>query len=357
MFGVGTWQARTVPVISGLAAIVFIIAGVHAIRGRRAAAVAGAIVAVNYAFVMWNRAALMESTMTAFIVAAWAAYAMAKRRPAWGLAAGVFAALAWFTKASAAFFIAALVIEAGVTWLQRDQSTDRSGERRAALLTMAGLAVAGAAAALLFVGPHWREYQFYNWQMTVTRKPEYTLQALVDRASWLPIVHDLFARMWLALGAPRWPLGIAARWRSARPAERLLVLWVIVGLAELVVHDSGQRPPLCHVYPSPCGARGPAGPRHREPLLPVGLERRRAVGRADRAVLLLVLFLPRRRQRHADDLQRERRVGDSARRALRDCRRARGHGCLSLAVEHRTWRLSRCADGADGGAAVAVGVS
>jgi hypothetical protein len=46
-----------------------------------------------------------------------------------------------------------------------------------------------------------------------------------------------------------WPLfacacvglvGVVARWRSTRPAHRLLVLWVIVGLSELVVHDSGN---------------------------------------------------------------------------------------------------------------------
>jgi len=288
-FGVGTWQARTVPVISGLAAIVFIVAGVQAAGGRRAAAIAGAIVATNYAFVMWNRAALMESTMTAFIVAAWAAYAMAERRPAWGLAAGVFAALAWFTKASAAFFIAALVIDAGFTWLQSMRSPDRSGERRAAWLTIAGLAAAGAAAALFFVGPHWREYQFYNWQMTVTRKPEYTLHAFIDRASWLPIVHDLFARMWLALaGAALATLGIAARWRTARPAERLLVLWVIVGLAELVVHDSGNVRRYVMFIPALAALAGLlAGSR--DPILPPGLERTSAIGRAVGAALLLVL--------------------------------------------------------------------
>ena len=42
-----------------------------------------------------------------------------------------------------------------------------------------------------FVAPNWESYRFYNWQMSVTRKPEYTLGALVDRASWLPIVHAL----------------------------------------------------------------------------------------------------------------------------------------------------------------------
>ena len=65
--------------------------GCAALAGRRAALIGGALLATNYVFVMWNRAALMESTMTAFIVVGWAAYALAERRPAWGVVAGVAA--------------------------------------------------------------------------------------------------------------------------------------------------------------------------------------------------------------------------------------------------------------------------
>ena len=100
------------PVISGLVAIAFLAAGLAAVANRRAALIGSALLATNYAFVMWNRAALMESTMTAFIVVGWAAYALAERRPAWGVVAGVAVVLAWFTKASAAFFVAAIVLDA-----------------------------------------------------------------------------------------------------------------------------------------------------------------------------------------------------------------------------------------------------
>jgi hypothetical protein len=93
----------------------------------------------------------------------------------------------------------------------------------------------------LFVWPHWSEYQFYNWQMSVLRKPEYDLRHFVDRASWLPIVQGIFTRMWLVVAVSAVSLvAIVARWRTARPAERLLVLWVLVGLLELVVHDSSN---------------------------------------------------------------------------------------------------------------------
>jgi hypothetical protein len=77
--------------------------------------------------------------------------------------------------------------------------------------------------------------------MSVLRKPDYSLRAFTDRASWLPIVNDFFMWMWpiVVVGAVA-ILDIISRWRQAKPSERLLVLWVLVGLLELVVHDSGN---------------------------------------------------------------------------------------------------------------------
>jgi 4-amino-4-deoxy-L-arabinose transferase-like glycosyltransferase len=250
VFGVGTWQARTVPVASGLLAIAALAAGVFVVAGSRAAVVGAILLATNYVFVMWNRVALMESTMTAFIVAAWAAYALAGRRAWWGLAAGAASTLAFFSKAAAAFFVAAIVLDAAITLL----TARMPGLRRmfgidappgvavhGAVATLAGIALSMAIVGAFFVVPHWNEYQFYNWQVSVSRKPSYSVQAFIDRASWLPIVHDFFTRMWLAmLAASIAVIGVLGRLRTAVPAERLLVLWLLLGLLELVVHDAGN---------------------------------------------------------------------------------------------------------------------
>lgn len=255
IFGVGTWQARTVPAASGMLALLALIVGLRAVggpdqtRGRRAALIGGVLLAFNFTWVMWNRAALMESTMTAFIVVAWAAYALGSRQPRWGFVAGLATVLAWFTKASAAFFLAALV--ADVVWtIALDKSTalrsriradkPSAADARAAWFTLTGIAGATVLLVGVFVLPNWSEYQFYNWQMTVVRKPSYDLESLIDRASWLPIVHDFFTRSWMVLvGAALGAMAIASRWRVSQPAERLLVLWLVVGLLELTIHESG----------------------------------------------------------------------------------------------------------------------
>jgi len=249
-FGVGTWQARLVPVASGLFAVAALAMGVWAAGGKRAAIVGAWLLATNYVFVMWNRAALMESTMTAFIVAGWAAYAMTRWRPAFGYLAGTMVTLAWFTKAAAAFFVAAIVFDALLTLaltrsarLRAIVSVDSpsSEDTRGAVATLVGLAASAACVVALFVLPHWTDYRFYNWQMSVTRKPSYTIRALIDRISWLPFVQGFFSRMWAELvAASLATLVVLAQWRRALPAARLLVLWLLAGFLELAVHDAGN---------------------------------------------------------------------------------------------------------------------
>ena len=255
-FGVGTWQARLVSEAMGTLSVLLLAAGVAAIGGRRAGVIAGALLATNYIYVMWDRAALMEATMTAFLVVAWAAYALAgTRRPAWGAAAGVAALLAFFTKAAAAFFVAAIGLEAIATLLLTYRTAFSVPEARhardAALWTLAGLATAGVVALGVFVVPHWAEFRFYNWQMSVTRKPSYSVRAVLDRVSWIPIIHDFFTRQWaLTILTLASCLALLARWRRVAPAERLLGLWVGLGLLELIAHDVGNERRFVFLIPA-----------------------------------------------------------------------------------------------------------
>lgn len=232
--GVGIRQARLVPEALGWLSVLFLALGVTRLAGRRAGLVAAGLLATNYVYIMWNRAALMETPMTAFIVASWYCYTRAEQSPRWGWGAAAFALLAFFTKASAAFFVAAIAADAVLVVVA-------GGNRRAARTVMVAGAAFAIVALALFVVPNWPEYRFYNWQMSVTRKPSYTLDALVDRASWFPVLHDLFTRMWFTLlvgiaGA----LGLLVRCRQAAAGERLLGWWMALGALELVLHDVGN---------------------------------------------------------------------------------------------------------------------
>src|SRR5918993_4678506 len=77
-FGVGIWQARLVSEALGWLSVLLLAFGVARIGGRPAGVITAALLATNYVYVMWNRAALMEAPMTAFIVASWYCYTRAE---------------------------------------------------------------------------------------------------------------------------------------------------------------------------------------------------------------------------------------------------------------------------------------
>jgi 4-amino-4-deoxy-L-arabinose transferase-like glycosyltransferase len=238
--GVGVRQARIVPAAFGFLSVWLLALGVARLAGRRAGLIAAALAGTNYFYVMWNRAALMEGPMVAFIVASWYCYVRADDQPRWGLAAGACALLAFFTKASAAFFVVALGLDALVSVLPSRATHAPSANVRTGLWTLGGLAICGTAAIFLFVLPNWASYRFYNWQMSVTRKPSYDVKSLVDRVSWFPL-KDAFTETWFVLAlAAAYAGGLLARWRDLKPGERLLLLWVMLGTAELILHDASN---------------------------------------------------------------------------------------------------------------------
>jgi 4-amino-4-deoxy-L-arabinose transferase-like glycosyltransferase len=249
--GVGVRQARLVSEVAGVLSVVLLALGVRRVAGDRAGLIAGALLATNYVYVMYNRAAIMEAPMAAFIVASWYCSTRAERAPRWGALAGVMATLAFFTKAAAAFYVGALGLVVLIGLLARNVPPEGDGRRKSALWTLAGLAVSFGIIAAVFVLPHWRDYQFYNWQMSVTRKPSYDLASVAQRVTWFPILHDTFSRMWgvLALGVlGGW--GVMAHWRRATDAERLLFLWIAVGVLELLIHDVGNERRLVFLIPA-----------------------------------------------------------------------------------------------------------
>ena len=186
-----------------------------------------------------NRAALMEGPMAAFMVASWYCYVRTDGSARWAWGTALFAFLAFFTKAAAAFFLVAIGLDA--LWRLALNLKGDAAERRTATTMLVALTACGLLALAVFVGPFWNEYWFYNVQMSITRKPSYDLGSIIDRITWFPVLHDLFTRMWLqlllALAAA---LGILLRFRDASPGERLLVLWIGLGALELLVHDVGN---------------------------------------------------------------------------------------------------------------------
>ena len=238
LFGVGVKQARLMPEVLGWLSVVLLALGVKRIAGPGAALIAALLLGTNFVYVMWNRTALMEGPMAAFMVGAWYCYVRAQTAPRWGWGAGLCAILAFFTKGAAVFFIGAIGLDALLTLILMKGITPAS---RGALMVLVSLVVFGVLALLLFVAPNWDAYWFYNVQTSITRKPSYDLTSLLNRVTWFPVLHDLFTRMWFTLVlAVAAVFGLLASWRTASAGERLLGWWLGLGALELILHDVGN---------------------------------------------------------------------------------------------------------------------
>lgn len=298
-FGVGLWQARLVSELTGLLAVAAIGLGVARASNRIAGLMAAAFLATTYVGVMFDRSAMMESSMTAACVLAWSCYACSARRPFLGVAAGLLAVAAFFTKAAAVAFVAALGLELLIVllgWTQNGTRPDavvrERAERVAAACAMAGLILSLLLVLILFLGPHWTEYRFYNWQTSVVRKPSYTLGAILDRASWFPIIHDFFTRLWLVavLAVCAVSAGLM-RFRRLAPGERLLLLWLALGTAELVLHDDGNERRFVMLIPPLVGLASIVLGHTRRLLPPEVAGLSRARGLCWSPVLLFMLYV------------------------------------------------------------------
>jgi len=243
-FGVGLWQARLVSIVAGLAATFALAVGLRAIATPGVALTGALLLAVNFTWVMYSRVALLEATMVAALVAAWACYAKAERNWRWGVGAALLGLLAFFTKASAGFFLIALGLDAcWVGWRAWRSPNGGSVTSSAggAIATFALLGAGTLVALAVFVVPHWADYSFYNLFVYGSRRSSMSVGALLDRASWFPVVHGFFARQWLLSVASLCGLAsILVGYRRATFGERLLVLWFLLGAFELVLHDLGN---------------------------------------------------------------------------------------------------------------------
>ena len=280
-FGVGQWQARTVSAGMGLLAVLAVGFGAAACGTRRTGLTAAALLASNYVWVQWNRAALMEATMVAFIAISWSAYALAERRAWWGAVAGVAAVLAFFTKAAAAFYVGALGLEV------------RSSHRRPAraLGTASGCAAGATASARRSPAPASRRRSGRSAASPLPAACSWCSSSFRTGASSGSTTgrcrspasrRTAPARSWTgcpgcrssttsspACGSSRCSRsragsGLLARWREASGAERLLGLSAALGVAELIVHDVGNERRLIFLIPA-ARRHGGAGADARRP--------------------------------------------------------------------------------------------
>ena len=116
-----------------------------------------------------------KAPMAAAIVVSWWAFAKAQERPAWGAVAGVAAIAAYFIKAAAVFFVGAIGLTAlvAVALPRWPAIAPAIGGAPPACGRSPASPSPASSRSRSSSGRSGAEYRFYNWQMSVTRKPSY----------------------------------------------------------------------------------------------------------------------------------------------------------------------------------------
>ena len=246
-----SWRAspRPLPLALGLRAI-----------ATPAVALAGAwLLAVNFTWVMYSRVALLEATMVAGLVASWACYARAERDWRWGLAAAGFGLLAFFTKASAAFFLIALGLDAcwgGLARVARRRRRQRPGSGRRPVRRLPGSPRARSRCWPSSSCPTGSGLSVLQpLRLRVPALVRWASGPLLDRASWFPVVHGFFTRQWLlSLAALAGLAAVLVRYPSRlRPASALWRSGSCSASAEFVLHDLGNERRYVFLIPPMAG--------------------------------------------------------------------------------------------------------
>ena len=213
---------------------------------------------------MWNRAALMEGPMVAFMVASWYCYMRADDHPHWGVGRRRVRAAGIFHKGGRGIFRRRARRSMRCWRSSGSAAAEPSCGRRAQRSwTLGGLvALRRRRRSLLFVVPNWSDYRFYNWQMSVTRKPSYDVKSLIDRVIVVSAAGRLHPNVVRARGRPRrcTRRPDRAMARSCSRASGCCCCGWCLGAAELILHDAGNERRFVFFIPAFVGARG-AGAR------------------------------------------------------------------------------------------------
>ena len=235
IFGVGVVQARALSIVFSVATVVLATALVARRLGMAAGIVAGTALATSALLLYYGRLGTLEPmVMVLLVIGLVLLLSRASDRPGWrGIAAGAALALAIGTKPSAAPAVAGIILGA----IAAGRAVP--GLRHRALASVAAIALAGAAWAILVIPqPGAVESILRIW--AVQAPPESAIAV-----AWRVIDYFSQSDGAITLAAPLMVgslLGIVligARWRSVEAHDRACagaaIGWFVFGMATLLV--------------------------------------------------------------------------------------------------------------------------
>lgn len=238
IFGVNTFSARLVSMLLGSFSILFLFLFVRNTYGYKSAIISLILFGGNYFYLMFNRVAMLETTMIFFIILSIWLYQKGLYNKIYCFISGCSAILAYFTKSSAAFLIIALTMFSIIRIFIVQKSFKRKVLQEC-LSFLGGLLFAGCLWAALWLIPSGEEYLRYNLYLHLNRNMVHSFAEILLQLATFPSVNNFFVKMPIISALSLLSLfGIFSSFtlkRSINEFDILLFLWILVGILQLLL--------------------------------------------------------------------------------------------------------------------------
>lgn len=238
LLGVGYPQARAISVVCSLLTLLVMFAALRRAFGERVAWLGTLVLALEHAYLMYNRMALLETPATLFLALAFYAWVRRGEGLAWSALAGVMTVTACSIKSLCVFLIPAPLLASW--WSGRTQARSTRWEVTA---TAGGMLVAGLLYAMVWLLPHWREYRHMSdFYLTYQIMPRNLFEAYADlRRAILNHQYGLMGYLsghmpitiFLALTTTLLAIFREEERRRGNGAVEFLLVWMWMGIALL----------------------------------------------------------------------------------------------------------------------------
>ncbi len=238
LFGVSTFSARAVSMLLGTFSVLLLYQFVKSAYDFKTAIISCVFLGVNYFYLMYNRVAMLETTMIFFMILAVFLYQKGTKFKFCYFLSAFSLIIAYFTKASAAFLIVVFLLFFIFKGWANKERLIKSLTSKEVLLFILGLSISICLWLTLWLLPNLGEYLKYNVNLYVNRNLNFNLSSVALQLAILPSANNFFISMPVisilsSLTAFSIFLSLIFKNKNIKEYDILLLLWVVIGIFQI----------------------------------------------------------------------------------------------------------------------------
>ena len=260
LFGIGTFQARLVSMVLGCLTLFLFYSAIRKGYDEKVGIVALLLLGTNYIFLMYNKIAILETTLIFFMVLTLYFFQKGWTKSYYFIFSGMSCILVFLSKASGVFFVVASFLTLLTILIQNFKSnySARSIAIRAILLFSLGFAITLIILTIFWILPNFAEYKFYNFELYAKTRVIDTIEGLFFNMAVFPIAHSFFGRMYIvtiftSLGLLTALIQLKMDFKQIDKLNVFFFYWFILGVVQLFASDIYSQRRYIYLIPAMIG--------------------------------------------------------------------------------------------------------